>query len=84
MRVPIEALVLTEMKDVNFHLKVKKVDSFQVSVAMRVKSSMADLLKDQTGLGLYDFEAVEVLLSAADLLQQLLIAVSIICNWVFL
>jgi hypothetical protein len=72
------------MKDVNFHLKVKKVDSFQVSVAMRVKSSMGDLLKDQTGLGLYDFEAVEVLLSAADLLQQLLIAVSIICNWVFL
>ena len=77
----IEVLVLMEMKAVDFHLMAKKVVNFQALVVMKEKSSMEDLQTDQTGHGSYDFEVAEVLLSVVDLSQQLLIAVSITCNW---
>ena len=51
MLVRIEASVSMEMKVVDLHLMVEKVANFQVSVVMKEKSSMVDMLNDPTGHG---------------------------------
>ena len=51
MLVRIEASVSMEMKVVDLHLMEKKVVNFQVLAVTKEKSSMVDMLKDQTGHG---------------------------------